>query len=283
MPATHPIQPADTPPQGLPLTTSSSHLTALAITDDAPPFALRSTRIIPRTAMRRGASWTADHHLQLTVAAVAGSVLVVLAAELSWLAGRPDGGCPVERPAGIQRSGVVAVVGKARTPSMASVAGPRPACGVHPPGSVVRGPAVQPSSVHPSGVHPSGVHPSSVHPSSVHPSSVHPSSVHPSGGQPAAVRTRPSHPTSGGGVVDQVGAAGNPSPQDGSRSRWASRRGAARSTAGQARTRATLPESRVGQWGSVADPGRVGCGRRPRGCRSWAGVGSTTVGGSRGA
>jgi hypothetical protein len=81
------------------------------------------------------------------------------------------------------------------------------------------------------------------------PSGVHPSSVHPSGGQPAAgpppsVRTRPSHPTSGGGVVDQVGAAGNLHHRNGSRSRWASRRGAARSTAEQARTRATLPGSR---------------------------------------
>jgi hypothetical protein len=32
---------------------------------------------------------------------------------------------------------------------MASVAGPRPPCGVHPSGSVVRGPAVQPSGVQP--------------------------------------------------------------------------------------------------------------------------------------
>jgi hypothetical protein len=102
--------------------------------------------------VRRGASWTADHHLQLTVAAVVGSVLVVLAAELSWLVGRPDGGCPVERPAGIQRSGVVAVVGKARTPAMASVAGPRPACGLHPSGPSSGVQRVQPSSVRPSGV-----------------------------------------------------------------------------------------------------------------------------------
>jgi hypothetical protein len=79
-----------------------------------------------------------------------------------------------------------------------------------------------------------------------------------------SVRTRPSHPTSGGGVGDQVAAAGTRHHSNGSSPGGLPRRGAARSTAEQARTRATLPGSRVGQWGSVADPGRVGCGRRPR-------------------
>ena len=61
------------------------------ITDEASPFALRSTRNRPRTAVRQGASWTAAYHLQLTVAAVARPVrssvraLGVLAAERSWL------------------------------------------------------------------------------------------------------------------------------------------------------------------------------------------------------
>jgi hypothetical protein len=66
-------------------------------------------------------------------------------------------------------------------PAIASVAGPRPACGVHHPvpssgirlsspsgvrsaGVVVRDPAVQPSGVHPSSVHPSSVQPSGVRP-----------------------------------------------------------------------------------------------------------------------
>jgi hypothetical protein len=85
------------------------------ITDEASPFALRSTRNRPRTAVRRGASWT--YHLQLTVAVVA----------------RPDGVCPAERPADIQRSGIVALVDPARTPATASVAGRCPASGVpHP-------------------------------------------------------------------------------------------------------------------------------------------------------
>ena len=61
---------------------------------------------------------------------------------------RPDGVCPAEPPAGIQRSGIVAVVDTARTPAMAAVAGRCPTCGVHPSG-VVR---VRPSGVRPSGV-----------------------------------------------------------------------------------------------------------------------------------
>ena len=156
--------------------------------------------------MRRGASWTADHHLQLTVAAVAGSVLVVLAAELSWLAGRPDGGCPVERPAGIQRSGVVAVVGKARTPAMASVAGRCPACGVHHP---VPSSGVRRSSP------PVSTRPVSS-PSGCPAVRCPPVRWSAGGCPPPSVRTRPSHPTSGGGVVDQVGAAGNLHHRNGS-------------------------------------------------------------------
>jgi hypothetical protein len=84
----------------------------------------------------------------------------------------PDGVCPTERPADIQRSGVVAVLATARTPAMASVAGRCPASGVHPSAIVVRvrrfnrpvssrpvsghlgsssgGPAVRSSAVHPS-------------------------------------------------------------------------------------------------------------------------------------
>ena len=81
--------------------------------------------------MRRGASWT--YHLQLTVAVVA----------------RPDGICPAERPADIQRSGIVALVDTARTPATASVAGRCPASGVPHPVSSSRCPAVQPSGIQP--------------------------------------------------------------------------------------------------------------------------------------
>jgi hypothetical protein len=56
---------------------------------------------------------------------------------------RPDGVCPEERPAGIGRSGVVAVVDPASsTPRRRSPV--CPACGVHPSGFGVRDPAVRP-------------------------------------------------------------------------------------------------------------------------------------------
>jgi hypothetical protein len=140
--------------------------------------------------MRRGASRTAEYRLQLTITAVARPVRrsvvrrVVLAAELSGFVARPDGG----------------------------EGGPRPACGVHPSGSVsgirlssrlvsspsgVRSPGVvvQGSAVRPSGVRPSGVHPSSVQPSAVH-------SVRPD----ASGRLIPHQAVALG---DQVEAAGN--------------------------------------------------------------------------
>jgi hypothetical protein len=58
---------------------------------------------------------------------------------------RLPGGASSRHPA----SGVVAVVDNPRTPAVASVAGPRPPCGVRPSGFVVRDPAVQPSGVQP--------------------------------------------------------------------------------------------------------------------------------------
>jgi hypothetical protein len=147
---------------------------------------------------------------------------------------------------------------------MASVAGPRPAGGVHPSGSVVRDPAVQPvrcpvtwvrrpgSGVRPSGVHRSGVQPVGVHPS---------------------VRTRPPGPPSGGGGWGQADAARQPPPRErGPGPCGLPRRRAARSTAEPPRTRATPPRRRRVGGLSVANPGRVGCGRRPRlTLASWAG------------
>jgi hypothetical protein len=87
--------------------------------------------------VRQGASWTA-YHLQLTVAAVArpirGSMgtLGVLAAEPSWLLLAQTKVCPEERPAGIERSGVVAVVDTASRQATASVAGVQHAVSTHP-------------------------------------------------------------------------------------------------------------------------------------------------------
>jgi hypothetical protein len=196
---------------------------------------------------------------------------------------------------------------------VASVAGPRPACGVHPPGSS-SGPAVQPSGVQ-FGVRSPGVvvQGPAVRTDGVHPSGVQPSGVHP-------VLPDASVPsTSGGGGGDQAGAAGHPAPrarvqvpvggraveQPGRRPR-------------EAWTRTTLPRPRVGQRGRrrtraglgegggacplPVQAGQAGVGsargwrlrerrgagasarllHRPRGCRPRAGW-ATTVGGGRGA
>jgi len=155
---------------------------------------------------------------------------------------------------------------------MASVAGPRPACGVHPSGFVVRCPAVQPSGVQPVrcpvtwfvvrglAVQPSGGHPSSVRPCGVHLSSV----------QPSGVRPRPSGrarllPPQAVALGTRWGRRGNLHHGNGSRSRG----GRAVERLGQRAeawmTRATLPRSRVGRWGVGGGPGRVRRGRwRPR-------------------
>jgi hypothetical protein len=197
---------------------------------------------------------------------------------------------------------------------VASVAGPRPACGVHPPGSS-SGPAVQPSGVQ-FGVRSPGVvvqGPGSGRTVSTRLVSSRLVST-------PSVRTDASVPsTSGGGGGDQAGAAGHPAPrarvqvpvggraveQPGRRPR-------------EAWTRTTLPRPRVGQRGRrrtraglgegggacplPGQAGQAGVGsargwrlregrgagasarllHRPRGCRPRAGW-ATTVGGGRGA
>jgi hypothetical protein len=199
----------------------------------------------------------------------------VRAAELSWLVARPTGVCPAERPAGIQRSDTVAAVGTARTPALASVGGPHPACGVHPSGFVVRGPAVRPSGVHPSSVHclvstrpASTVWRPPVQPSGVQPVRCPTRPVsNPSGVQPVRCPTRPvSAPRRSGRVrlLPPMAVAfgtksrrrGDRHHRNGSRSLWLPRRRAARSTAQEAWGRATLPRSR---W-SVGVGGRTRAG-----------------------
>ena len=156
---------------------------ALVITLDREPLALRSTRNRPRRAVRRGASWTAAYHLQLTVVAVARPVRSsVMPSSSVLLSGpgvdRPDGVCPAEPPAGRRcRRG-------RHCPDAAGRRSPVSACGVHPSGSSsgIGCPAVwcpaRPGSGHsgsssrvrrsgrllsgPSGVQPSAVHPSGV-------------------------------------------------------------------------------------------------------------------------
>jgi hypothetical protein len=120
---------------------------------------------------------------------------------------------------------------------------------------------VRPSSVQPrlvssaSGVHPSGVHPSGVHPSGVHPSSVQPAAVRP--GRSGRVHL----------VLPWAVALGTRSLR-----RAAVTTGTGRVPAGcHAVERPGRPPGRPGRGrccrgralsvGSVADPGRVGCGR----------------------
>ena len=211
--------------------------------------------------MRRGASWTAAYHVQLTVAAVARPVrssmvpLVLLAAELSWVVARPDrrhlpGGASSRHPASR-----VAVVDTARTPAMASVAGRCPACGVHPSAVVVRvrrsgRPVSRASGVHPSGVQcvqcparpvstvrrPAGCCP----PPSVRtrpPRSPQAAAVGTSSRRRATVTTRTGRAPVGCHVLERLDAR-------------PSRPGRGRCCRGRASVR-----------GSVADPGQVGCAR----------------------
>jgi hypothetical protein len=150
---------------------------------------------------------------------------------------------------------------------MTSVAGRCPPCGVHPSGVVVRGSAVQPSGVRPSGVQPSGVQPSGVQhvQCPARPVSSRLVSTRPAGCcPPPSVRTRPSPPTPGGGVGDQVGAVGNLYHRNGSRSWWA-----AASWSGSIDGRAgpdAGDAAGVARWsvGGGGGPGPGGCGRRPR-------------------
>jgi hypothetical protein len=190
---------------------------------------------------------------------------------------RPDGGCPAERPTGIQRSGVVAAADRARMPAVASVAGPRPAgvstepvsssgirrsgpSSVQPvrcPAAWVRRPGSDGRAVrYPPSPHPSGVRPSNVQTAGVRPSGVR----RPSGRvrlllcQAVAVEPRsirPGHPA----PRERVKSPWAVAPSSG----WVDGRGL---DAGDA---AQLARRRVG---SAADPGRVGSGpaalaRRP--------------------
>jgi hypothetical protein len=168
----------------------------LAITLDRQPAALLSTRINPRRAVRRGASWTAAYHRQLTVAAVASpirssvGVLDVLAVERSWsLLAQTTSARRSLQPVS-RRSGVVAVVDTASRHATASVAAVQQAVSTHPvsasgirlssrPASGHLGSSSSGSGARPSAVHPSGVQPSAVHPCGVQLSGVQPSGVCP--------------------------------------------------------------------------------------------------------
>jgi hypothetical protein len=182
--------------------------------------------------------------------------LVVLAAELSWLVDRPDASAQrsVQRPSSGQAPSPCSTM-PGRQPWPRSPVRVQHAVSTHPvPSSGARrsGPSGVRSVRCPvtwvrrpgSGVRPSGVHPSGVQPSGVHPPSV--------------------WSPSGGGVGGQADAARQPPSRELAQVLWAPRRRAARSTAEPARTRATPPRSPMAGGLSGADPGRVGCGRRPR-------------------
>jgi hypothetical protein len=197
---------------------------ALPITLDRAPLALRSTRNRPRRALRRGASWTAAYHVQLTVAAVARPVRssmvpprtpccrAVLGLLLTQTVsarrslqpassvGRRRGRQCQDASRGVGRRSVSSMRCPTTHPGSSGVRlSGRPVSsqsGVRSPGVVVRGPAVRPVCCPP--VQPSGVQPSGVQPSAVHPS----------------VRTRPSPPTLDGGVGTRLVPRGQPSPQE---------------------------------------------------------------------
>jgi hypothetical protein len=134
----------------------SISLHALGITLDARPPALLSTRNRPRRAVRQGASWTAG---LLPAADGPGGARPVRRSGCPrrpcWctvlVVARPDDICPEEPPAGLERSGVVAV-GDTASRQATGVGRRCPACGVHPSGLGVRDPAVRPSGVRSPGV-----------------------------------------------------------------------------------------------------------------------------------
>jgi hypothetical protein len=292
--------------------------------------------------VRRGASGTAAYHLQLTVAAVARPVrssvgaLGVLAAERSWLllaqtaparrsvqpasSGRPSSPRPAMPGRRPRRRSPVGVHHALSTHPVSSSgirqSGPSGVRPVRCPARPVSGPSgvSRPVSGHlgsSSGVRRSGRLVSPVQ----RPALRCPPLRCPPLRCPAclvsapSVRTRPSPPTSGGGVGDQAGAAGHPSPQEPVEvlvgCRAVERLGRRPSRPGG---RATLPGSRVGPWGVAGGLAGLGaaaartrcatrqarpaCGaplaggagwpRQPGGCRSWAGW-ATTVRGRRGA
>jgi hypothetical protein len=219
-----------------------------------------------RTAVRRGASWMAAYHLQLkltvrrwpdpSVAAWVPSASLLLSGPGG---ARPDGVCPEERPAGIERSGVVAVVDTARGRPRRQSPVSSMRC---PPIRVsgVRDPAVQPSGVRSPGVviKRSGGRPSAVQPSGVQPSGVQPSGVCP---------VRPVASVSFHLRRWRWGLRSSwPGDRD-HRNRWRPggwRAGDGSTTVAEAGTRATLPKSRWslgGRWRSRAAGLDAGRGR----------------------
>jgi hypothetical protein len=212
-------------------------------------------RINRRRAVRRGASWTAAYHLQLTVGAVARPVRSSVGAPESLLLSGP--GCCLPRrrlPGGAssryrERSGVVAVLDPASRHATASVAGVSsmrcPPIRSGRPGSgcpavrcpVTRGRRPEGSDARPSAVHPCGVQPSAVCP------------VRPDASVSSLLRRWRWGPGRGGRATVTPGTGGGPGgcrAVDGSID---GRRGRDAGDAGP---------SRVGHWEVAGGPGRPG-------------------------
>ena len=220
--------------------------------------------------MRQGASWTAAYHRQLTVAAWPGPSIAAWVPPASLRLRGPDCCSPRRRlPGGA--SSRYREVGRRRRGRPCQQArhgvGRRcPAGGVHPSGFGVRDPAVQPSGVRSPGVvqrvRRSAVCCPPVRCPAVRCPAVWCPAVW---CPPPSVRTHPSGPPAGRGVWGQADAARQPAPWErGPGPLWA-----APSSSGLGR-RPSRPGPRRRRRGhawsaglSGADPGRVGCGRRP--------------------
>ena len=153
-------------------------------------------------------------------------------------------------------AGTVAVLDTARTPAMASVAGPRPRMRCPP----IRFRRPGPGGPAPSGVQSPGSSSRIRCPAVWCPPVRCPALWCP----PPSVRTRPSGPPSGGGGWGSADAARQPAPRERAQvpvgCRVVERLGSTASRPGRERRR------RGHAWSagrSVADPGRVGCERRP--------------------
>jgi hypothetical protein len=197
--------------------------------------------------VRRGASWTAAYHPQLTIAAVPRPIRSSVCPSLSVLLSGP--GCrPPRRPlSGGAASGRPAVRRCHRGRHCQDAAGASvTASDVRCPPSrfVVWDPAVQPAGVRPVRC-----------PALWCPPGQRPARWCP----PPSVQMCPSPPIPGGGVGPRS-CGGHPSPQEPVKTRWAGTplSGSVDGPAG--RGRAVLPTRVLVSGASVADPGRVGYG-----------------------
>jgi hypothetical protein len=235
--------------------------------------------------VRRGASWTAASHVQLTVAAVARPVRRSVVPSQPMLLSCP--GLLPAQTASARRSVQPASSGRPSSPGSAlpgrqprrrSPVGVHHALSTHPvsssgirqssrpvsspsgvrsPGVVVQGLAVRTAGVHPSSVQLSGVQPSGVQPSGVQPSGVQP--VWSAPRRSGRVRLLPQRAVALGTRPVRRGTRHH---RNRSRSRWAAAPSSG-SVNGQQAWRAG-GAAEVARWsvGGRWRPGRIGCGGR---------------------